>query len=300
MARGTQHRKRRPRPTASAVAQPAPPPKQPKVKHAAWEEQLFFSRLRVHAKWMFLLLAIAFAGGFIFFGVGSGSTGISDLMQNFFSSSSSGSSLGSLQNKAKSHPKDPTAWRNLATKLEQDKKQDRAIVALQHYTKLAPKDESSLEELANLYVQRASDYYQLYASLAAQSQLVSSSSDFRPPSASPFNKALTGQDPFLTDQSTLVNNRESAALQRPSTMNAQSETAYKKLAKLSPENATYQFQLATVADNLSDYKTAIAGYKAFLKLAPSDALAPRAKAALERVEKAQAASAAATQKSTGH
>ena len=87
MARGTQHRKRRPRPHAGSVAQPAPQPKRSKVKHASWEEQLFFSRLRAHAKWMFVFLALAFGVGFVIFGVGSGSTGISDALQNFFSSS---------------------------------------------------------------------------------------------------------------------------------------------------------------------------------------------------------------------
>jgi tetratricopeptide (TPR) repeat protein len=42
---------------------------------------LFFPRLRRQAKWVFLLLAIVFAGGFVFFGVGSGSSGLGDLFQ---------------------------------------------------------------------------------------------------------------------------------------------------------------------------------------------------------------------------
>ena len=42
---------------------------------------LFFPRLRRQAKWVFLALAIVFAGGFIFFGVGSGSQGLGDIFQ---------------------------------------------------------------------------------------------------------------------------------------------------------------------------------------------------------------------------
>ena len=76
MARGTQHRKRRPPANARVAASTAAKPKRP--KRPAYEEQLFFGRLRGHAKWMFVLLAVVFALSFVFLGVGSGSTGISD------------------------------------------------------------------------------------------------------------------------------------------------------------------------------------------------------------------------------
>jgi tetratricopeptide (TPR) repeat protein len=283
MARGTQHRKRRPRPSAHAVAQPAPPPRRAKQKAPSWEEQLFFSRLKRHAKWVFVALAVSFAAGFIFFGVGSGSTGISDAMQNFFSGlgGTSSSSLSSLQSKIKAHPKDAAAWRSLATKLEQQQKLDRAIVALQHYSALQPKDEGALEELAGLYVRRAGDYFNLYGQLSAQSQLVSPNSIFRPASSSPFGKFFASNDPILANQTSIVSKQESAALQRLGILNAQSEDAYKKLVKVAPDNATYQFQLASVADNLSDKKTAIAAYQAFLRLAPNDSLAPHARQRLK-------------------
>ena len=146
MARGTQHRKRRP-PANARVAQ-TPPAKTKRVKHERWEDQLFFSRLRGHAKWVFVFLAFVFALSFVVFGVGSGSTGITDAMQNLFTRSSGGSSLSSLQKKAKENPKSPAAWRALATKLESDQKLDRATVALERYIKLKPKDEAALQEVA--------------------------------------------------------------------------------------------------------------------------------------------------------
>ena len=82
MARGTQHRKRRPPQNARLAPAPAGP-KRP--KRPAYEEQLFFGRLRVHAKWLFVFLALVFSLGFIFLGIGSGSTGISQIVENFFS-----------------------------------------------------------------------------------------------------------------------------------------------------------------------------------------------------------------------
>jgi len=284
MARGTQHRKRRPRPTAQAVAQPASRPRKSKVSAPTWQEQLFFSRLKRHAKWVFVLLALTFAVGFVIFGVGSGSTGISQAMQNFFSGNGSGgSSLSSLQKKAAAHPKVASNWRNLATKLEQDQKIDRAIVALQHYTALEPKDQGALEEIAGLYVQRAQAYFNLYSQYQAESELVSPTSVFRPSSTSPFGKYFSGKDPILTLQAKAVQTKVSSALEQLGVLDSKSEGAYKKLVAVAPQNATYQYQLASVANSLGDKATAITAYKAFLKLAPNDSLAPTAKQALKQL-----------------
>ena len=57
MARGTQHRKRRP-PANAGVAHAAVAPK--RHKRPAYEEQLFFGRLRTHAKVLFVLMAAVF------------------------------------------------------------------------------------------------------------------------------------------------------------------------------------------------------------------------------------------------
>src|ERR1044072_4047316 len=78
---------------AQAQRKRTQPPPKPKKKAQSWEDQLFFARLRRHAKWMFVLLAIVFGVGFVAFGVGSGSTGISDILRgNFFGGGPSTSS----------------------------------------------------------------------------------------------------------------------------------------------------------------------------------------------------------------
>ena len=56
MARGTQHRKRRPQ-TNARVAAGQPARRRSGRSGPAYEEQLFFGRLRNHAKWVFVLLA---------------------------------------------------------------------------------------------------------------------------------------------------------------------------------------------------------------------------------------------------
>ena len=138
MARGTQHRKRRPAQNARAAAVAAPKKKQ---KAPQWQEELFFSRLRNHAKWAYVFLAVAFVLGFVLLGVGSGSTGLSDVFQNAFNfGSSNGTSIGSLQKKVTKQPQNATAWRDLATAYEQKQRTSDAVSALERYTALRPKD----------------------------------------------------------------------------------------------------------------------------------------------------------------
>ena len=88
-------------------------------------------------------------------------------------------------------------------------------------------------------------------------------------------------------------------LRQLETFNAKSEDAYKRLVKVAPKNATYQLQLGEVAANLGDKKTGIAAYKAFLKLAPNDSLAPRAKQRLKELQKLKTPTAPATTTTTG-
>jgi tetratricopeptide (TPR) repeat protein len=282
MARGTQHRKRRPRPNA-LVAAPAPKPKPKRSEsHPSWEDQLFLSRLRVHVKWVFVFLAVVFGLSFVLFGVGSGSTGITQAMQSLFNSTSSGgSSLSSLQKKATNNQKDPTAWRNLATKLEQDQKTDRALTALEHYVRLRPKDQTALDELASLYTRRAGDYNTIWSDVLGQLQIIAPGGLFLPKATSPFGKAFANQDPITDLVVARLNARASAASQKLGLLSARAESAYKRLVKVAPGNATYQFQYAEIAQSLSQTATAITAYKAFLKLAPNDALAPRARQELK-------------------
>src|SRR3954453_20847402 len=84
-------------------------PDPPKRKAApTWEDQLFFSRLRRHAKVVYVLLAIVFAGGFVILGVGSGSTGVGDLLQGkFFGGGRTTSPSSHINTKQNATPRNP-------------------------------------------------------------------------------------------------------------------------------------------------------------------------------------------------
>jgi DNA-binding SARP family transcriptional activator len=238
---------------------------------------------------MFALLAMVFAFSFVIFGVGSGSTGIGDVLQNFFNGiTSTGSSLSSLQKATVQHPKEAATWRALATKLETDQKDDRAIVALQHYTKLAPKDQSGLEELANLYGRRARDYETLYENYQSADQPYATDSPFAPKSTTALGKAYSSttalQSPLTSLLSTNLNKQATAAIERIGTLESNAVTVYQRLIKLDPTNATNELNLAQSAQVAGNNAVAIKAYTTFLKLAPHDTLAATARAQLKQLK----------------
>src|SRR5215213_6130706 len=112
----------------------------------AAEEDMFFPKLRRQARWMFVFLALVFGLGFVLFGVGSGSGGLSDLLQGNFdlfgSSDPTKKQAEDARERIAKNPKDAAAYRELATALETQGKHDDAITALEQYRQFRPKDTS--------------------------------------------------------------------------------------------------------------------------------------------------------------
>ncbi len=117
------------------------------------EDTMFFPRLRRHAKWMFVFLAVALGGGFVLFGVGAGGTGVGDILRG--GGGSSGPSISSAQARTEENPKDVEAWRDLSTAYQAEGKTDEAIEAQKTVVVLAPKNTDALRELASLYLAQA-------------------------------------------------------------------------------------------------------------------------------------------------
>jgi tetratricopeptide (TPR) repeat protein len=282
LARGTQHRKRR---TATNARLATTAPKAQRPQHAAWEDQLLFARLRVHAKWVFVLLAVVFALSFAFLGVGTGANGIGDVLQNIFRYGGGGSSLSALKNATEKHPKDAQAWLDLANKQQSKGNISAAIVAMGKYTKLKPKDANGLQDLGSLYQQRSNDYVNVYNRYASLLPPDAKGSLFLPPSKSPLAKLFAAggilQHPLQLAYAEELNNKVNAAQSKFTTLTAQAQDAYTKLVKLDPRNASNQLLLANVAQTAGDSTTAKKAYKAFLKLAPGDVQAPYARKQLK-------------------
>jgi cytochrome c-type biogenesis protein CcmH/NrfG len=222
-----------------------------------------------------VLLALVFGLGFVFLGIGSGSNGITDALQNAFNfgSSAGGPSISSLERKTEKSPLDAKAWRDLATAYETKHRTSDAIVALSQYTGLRPKDGDALAELAAQYNQQAGTYAQDYqSSLQAAAVLTPPIAAFPPAATSPFGKALNDpnalQDPISATLREQAQAAQQTALSNYQTSIQNAEEAYKKLAKLTPKDPNAQFQLAQAAESAGDTKVALAAYKDVVELVP--------------------------------
>jgi tetratricopeptide (TPR) repeat protein len=278
MARGAA--KQRPRP---AKAQPTP---RAARKPPVAEQTMFFMRLRRSTKPVFIFLALVFALSFVFLGVGSGSSGIGDLLRGNIhlfggGGSSSSTSVSGAQKRIQKNPKDAAAYHDLARAYEAKGDTTNAISALNTYTKLRPKDTGALTELAGQYLSQADAARQ--QAIAAQSALTSASIFTPFPVTGKLASAL-GSNP-ITDASTSgAQTAFTTAYQKMLTGYSSAVGAYKRLAKQTPNDPTVQLQLGSTAVSANDAKTAIVAFKRFLRLAPDDPSAPSVKKEIKQLE----------------
>jgi len=270
MARGAAQTQRK---RAQAQAQP-----KRKAKAPSWEDQLFFSRLRRHAKWMFVLLALAFAIGFVAFGVGSGSTGIGSVVSDIFnggSSNSLGSQIKDDQKKIAAHPGNTTVYLHLATLQQQDGDTTGAAQTLERALRVKPKDLEVLSQLASVYRAQAATAQTAFSN--AESALASNNAT--PPGLFDVNSSL-GQALTSDPLSQALKTNATDAYSKLGTAYTKSEQAYQRLAAAArgtSQEATADLQLASVArDTFSLFttqpnhaKVAIAAYQRYLKLEPN-------------------------------
>jgi len=247
---------------------------------------MFFPRLRRHAKWMFVFLALVFGLGFVVFGVGAGGTGVGDIFRG--SGGSGAESVSDARGKTEDRPKDPAAWRDYATALQTDGDTEEAITALDTAIQLAPKDTSAYRELAGLHLTLASERQR-------EAQLAQAIATFRAPSQSfpsliaPSGQAVV-QDPIALSVNGVVSQQINTALQEASTQAALAVDSYKRLAALEPNDPNTQLELAQAAQQTGDAASAIAAYQRFLKLAPDD---PSASIVREQLKQLRGTAAAA-------
>ncbi len=252
------------------------------------EDTMFFPRLRRHAKWMFVFLAVALGGGFVLFGVGAGGTGVGDLFRGN-GSSSSAPSVSSAQKKADQNPKDVEAWRQLSTALQTDGQTDQAIEAQKRVVVLAPKDADALRELAGLYLSQAAAKQQSAQLLQLKATYAGAGAGF--PGAL---VSATGQSLVDDKISATLNAQSSTAIQQLVTdaraAATGAVTTYKKIVVLQPGDPNVQLEFAQAAQQAGDVTSAIVAYEAFLKLAPDDPNAPIVKQQLKQLKQTVAAS----------
>ncbi len=257
------------------------------------EDTMFFPRIRAHARWVFVLLVIVFGAGFVLLGVGSGTSGLSDILGGNFGSlfgSSTGSSAQAKKDRAliKKNPKNYAAYKDLASALAADGKTDEAISTLLALKAVNPKDVDGLTQLAVLYLSKAGQVQTQGQAIQTSSANLISPSDFAPATTTKLGKAYQGlSDPIVTASQADVNARLNTLYAKLTAAYGQAVSAYQDVAKLSPTDPSIQFALADAAERGGDTSTAIAAYKRLLQLAPDDATAPAIRKRLKQLQTQQ-------------
>lgn len=245
---------------------------------------MFFPRLRRQAKWMFLFLALVFAVGFVGFGVGAGGIGLGNIVQG--SGGSGVPSVGSAEKRVSENPRDPEAFRELATAHQAEGNTDEAIEALENLARLRPKDVSALRDLAGLYLSKASE-------ARAEAQNANFRAAFIVPGATVAGLTILDGKPLDPDPiSNAVNSRlteaVTTALQEAQTASANAVDAYRRVTVAAPKDVNARLDLAQAALDAGDTATAIEAYEAFLRIDPQNPLAGDVKRQLRELRKQQA------------
>jgi tetratricopeptide (TPR) repeat protein len=251
---------------------------------------MFFTRLRRHAKWMFVFLALVFGLGFVIFGIGSDQgTGIGDILRDSGGSSNGNLSVGEAREQLAESPRSAAAKRALATALQEDGQTDEAIAVLGEYIEQRPKDEDALRELAGLHLGRANSF----AQDAQLAQIRASYLTFGSTFSNPLELgegATVGPDPIDQAISTQLSEEVNAAATKAQTEFQKAEATYEKLAAVAPRDPNVQLELAQAAQQSGNTTGAIAAYERFVELAPDDPSAPLVKQQIEQLKATQAPS----------
>src|SRR4249919_1763026 len=254
----------------------------------ALEDTMFFTRLRRHAKWMFVFLALVFAVGFVGFGIGANqNASLGDLIRGNNGSTSGNVSVSDAREQLQKNPKSAAAKREHATALQEDGQTNEAITVLNSYVTQRPKDEDALRELAGLYLARAN----ALAQDAQVAQLLASYRTFGSTFAVPLdlgNGATIGTDPIDNAISTQASQQVNEAYGKAQTAYQSAESTYEKLVAVAPRDPNVQLELAQAAQQSGNTPKAIAAYQRFLTLAPDDPSAPIVKQQIAQLKAAQA------------
>jgi tetratricopeptide (TPR) repeat protein len=239
-------------------------------------------RLRRKAKFAYVILAVLFAITFAFLGVGSGNNGgLDQLFSGLNIFSSNGSSVSKAQKEIKADPNSGKGYRDLATAYEAKNDTPNAISALQQYTIQKPKDASAWSELGGLQLSQAQNFLTQYQAANAARQLAAPSQAFLPT-----GKLAQGIGTNQLEQAAATQADASVQSLQSSTQLAYSNavSSYQRAATLQPNNASAWLQLGQTAQTSGDVKTALAGYKHYLKLDPSSSIASQIRPLIKQLQ----------------
>jgi tetratricopeptide (TPR) repeat protein len=241
-----------------------------------------------------------FAGSFVFLGVGSGGSALTDFLNGniHIFGGGGGPTAESVQKKVDKDPTDPKLRLQLAQLLAKDSRYDEAIAQYDKYLTMKPRDASALNELGNAYAGKVAQL---------QSEIQSPPT---PPLAALGNvKAIpsdtvlgTALDAMLPTELNVTSLQQGEATQ----LGRQLERVirkhvgvYERIAALTPGDSTAFLTAADAAGKDGDVPLQIRLYQQFLKKYPSDPLVPDIKTQITKLQKQLATQTSGSTTPTG-
>ncbi len=232
---------------------------------------MFFPKLRRKAKWVFLVIALAFGLSFVVAGVGSGfGSGIGDYLADIFNRQpgAQGPSVDDARERVEKAPDDPEARLALANAYQANARTDEAIAAYERYVELEPNDEQALQSLASLYLTKAGEAEQRARAAQIEGARAFFSNELQDPE-SELTKGL-GIDPITSYRQEQASTAYQAAFAEASQAYGKEAEVWKRLTKIEPREPEFFFELGRASQQAGDTQGAIAAYERFTELAPDD------------------------------
>jgi len=241
---------------------------------------MFFPRLRRHAKWMFLFLALAFGLGFVGFGVGAGGIGVGDVFRGT-GGPSGVPSISDSEKRVLDNPKNAQAFRDLATAHQAAGNTDDAIEALESLIALRPRNTDVLRELAGLYLAKAGEAQQ-------RGQIADFRAAYLAPGTAVAGAIRLGDKPLDPDPISLavsgaISEDSSVAYFEAQQASTKAVDTYRRITVVLPRDPSAQLELAQAASSAGDTASTVAAYEAFLKIAPDDPTAVEVRRILKQL-----------------
>ena len=255
--------------------------------------------MRRQTKWVFAFLAIVFAGSFVFLGVGSGGSALTDFLNGniHLFGSGGGPSVKSVQHKLAKDPTNSKLRLQLAQLLAKDNRYDESIAAYRTYLNAKPHDTEALNELGNVYAGKVQTLQTAVQSpptppLAAINNVSPIASN------TTLGTAIATLTPVELGQ-TVLQQGEATQLQKLLVKAVKQHVGvYQEIAKLTPGDSSAYLAAPQTAETDGDLTLAISGYKEFLTKYAADPLVPEIKRHIKKLEKQLASSQSGTAQTT--
>jgi hypothetical protein len=247
--------------------------------------------MRRKTKWVFAFLAVVFGLTFVFLGVGSGGSALTDILNGniHLFGSGGGPSIQSLESNVAKHPNDPAARLKLADALKTKSDKDTsqlapAIAAYLAYLKLKPNDENTLQTLGTLYGSQVTNLRNEIQSPPTPPLSIVNS--FSPISANTtLGTALSSILPTSLSATSLQQGETVQLSKQLIGVIKQHVGIYQTLAKKTPNDSSAALEPPQIAAQDQAYGYAVQLYQQFLKKFPGDPLVPDVKSQIKSLEK---------------